>query len=88
MTPEGLAVNPLMLRVDIPVMVLVAIACFPIFFTGLTISRWEGVLFLLGYVAYTGYLVWNAQLQAAASPPVPPPTSDQAALLITGFHLV
>jgi cation:H+ antiporter len=75
-TPNGLAVNPLMLRVDIPVMTLVAIACFPIFFTGLTISRWEGLLFLTGYIAYTAYLIWSAQVQAAATPPVPVPTPD------------
>ena len=59
-TPGGLAVNPLMFRVDIPVMTLVALACFPVFFTGLTISRREGLLFLSGYVAYTAYLIWNA----------------------------
>jgi cation:H+ antiporter len=70
-TPDGLAVNPLMLRVDIPVMVLVAIACLPIFITGMTISRWEGFLFFSGYLLYTAYLIWNAQLQAAAAPPAP-----------------
>lgn len=70
-TPGGLAVNPLMLRVDIPVMVLVAIACLPIFLTGMTISRWEGLLFFSGYLLYIGYEIWNAQLQAAAAPPAP-----------------
>jgi cation:H+ antiporter len=70
-TPGGLSVHPLMLRVDIPVMVLVAIACLPVFLTGMTISRWEGSLFFAGYLLYTGYLIWNAQLQAGAAPPVP-----------------
>lgn len=56
-TPGGLAVNPLMFWIDIPLMAFVAIACFPIFFTGLTISRWEGALFLLGYVAYSASLI-------------------------------
>ena len=59
-TPGGLAVNPLMFRVDMPVMTLVAVACLPVFFTGLTISRREGLLFLLGYAAYTAYLIWTA----------------------------
>jgi len=59
-TPGGLAVNPLMFRVDIPVMTLVAVACFPVFVTGLAVSRREGLLFLLGYVAYTAFLIWSA----------------------------
>jgi len=45
------------LAFDIPVMVVVAIACLPILFTGHVISRWEGGLFLFYYVAYTAYLV-------------------------------
>jgi cation:H+ antiporter len=38
-------------------MIAVAVACLPIFFTGNRISRWEGVLFLGYYFAYTTYLV-------------------------------
>jgi cation:H+ antiporter len=38
----------------------VAVACLPIFFTGNTIARWEGILFLIYYVAYTLYLIFNA----------------------------
>ncbi|MBX3420253.1 MAG: calcium/sodium antiporter [Pirellulaceae bacterium] len=59
-TSGGLEVNPGMLAIDIPVMTLVAILCLPIFFTGKTIARWEGLLFFIGYVAYTAYLVTNA----------------------------
>ncbi len=33
---------------------------FPIFFTGGQIYRWEGLLFLGYYVAYTAYLILNA----------------------------
>jgi cation:H+ antiporter len=33
------------------------VACLPIFFTGHLIARWEGLLFLAYYVAYTGYLL-------------------------------
>ena len=41
-------------------MVVVALACLPIFFTGLKIARWEGLVFLLAYIAYTVYLIWDA----------------------------
>lgn len=54
---NGLNVSPVALHFDIPVMIAVAVACLPIFFTGNLISRWEGVLFLGYYVAYTLYLV-------------------------------
>ncbi len=42
-------------------MTAVAIACFPVFFTGRQIARWEGGVFLLYYAAYTAYLVLSAQ---------------------------
>jgi cation:H+ antiporter len=42
-------------------MTAVAVACLPIFFTGATIARWEGAVFLGYYVAYVAYLVLNAQ---------------------------
>ncbi|MFC1464469.1 MAG: calcium/sodium antiporter [Candidatus Brachytrichaceae bacterium NZ_4S206] len=58
--PQGLLVSPSVLRFDIWVMIAVAIACLPIFFTGLKIARWEGALFLLYYAAYTAYLVFDA----------------------------
>jgi cation:H+ antiporter len=45
------------LRFDIPVMIAVAVACLPIFFTGNVIARWEGGVFLAYYIAYTTYLV-------------------------------
>jgi len=35
-------------------------ACLPIFFTGFRITRWEGALFLLYYIAYIVYLVLTA----------------------------
>ena len=59
-TPGGLIVAPTMLNFDIPVMIAVAIACLPIFFSGYTIARWEGFVFFGSYVAYTAYLVLNA----------------------------
>ena len=57
---DGLRVSSQALQFDIPVMIGVAVACLPVFYTGGTISRWEGALFLAYYFAYTGYLVLHA----------------------------
>jgi len=59
-SPQGLDVSEAALRLDIPVMIAVAIACLPIFFTGNRIDRWEGLVFLAYYGAYTAYLVLDA----------------------------
>lgn len=59
-TPDGLSVAPAIARFDLLVMLAVALACLPIFFTGHRIARWEGGLFLAYYVAYTLYLVLDA----------------------------
>lgn len=67
-TPEGLRVAPSMLSFDMPVMIVVALACLPIFFTGLAIARWEGGLFLGYYVAYTAYLALAATQHDALAP--------------------
>ena len=56
-TPGGLTASPHLLYVDLPIMTAVAVACLPIFFTGHTIARWEGGVFLGYYVLYTLYLV-------------------------------
>jgi cation:H+ antiporter len=58
--PGDLAVAPAMPAFDLPVMVAVAVACLPIFFTGNLIARWEGALFLAYYAAYTAYLILDA----------------------------
>lgn len=60
LAPAGLPVSPGVLAFDLPVMVGVAVATLPIFFTGYTISRWEGAVFLGYYVAYAVYLVLDA----------------------------
>ncbi len=46
-----------MLTFDLPVMLAVAVACLPIFFTGNLITRWKGGLFFAYYLAYVGYLI-------------------------------
>jgi cation:H+ antiporter len=58
--PEGVNVAPAALNFDMPVMIAVAVACLPIFFTGRLIARWEGWLFLGYYIAYTLYLILAA----------------------------
>ena len=59
-SPQGLDVGRTALLFDIPVMVAVAAACLPIFFTGHVISRWEGGLFFFYYLAYVTHLVLQA----------------------------
>jgi cation:H+ antiporter len=58
--PAGVPVAGTALQFDIPVMLAVAVACLPIFFTGHLIARWEGLLFVFYYIAYTLYLILNA----------------------------
>lgn len=60
LVPSGIDISPQAVRFDIPVMVAVALACLPIFFTGHLIARWEGALFFGYYLAYTLYLVLGA----------------------------
>ena len=64
--PGGIAVSPEALRFDLPIMVAVAVACFPVFFTGHCIDRWEGALFFGYYLIYLTY-----QVVAATYPSVP-----------------
>lgn len=59
--PQGLTVAASLLHFDIWVMIAVAFACLPFFFTGRQIARWEGAVFLAYYAAYTAYLVLRAQ---------------------------
>jgi cation:H+ antiporter len=56
-SPDAISVAANALAFDFPVMIAVALACLPIFFSGYAINRWEGLLFVAYYVAYTLYLV-------------------------------
>lgn len=58
--PVGIPVSQAALNFDIPVMIAVALASFPVFLTAGKIFRWEGIIFVAYYVAYTTYLVLNA----------------------------
>lgn len=62
----GVAVSEEAFRVDIPVMIAVAVACLPIFFTGHMIARWEGGLFFAYYCAYTAFIVIGAAFPSLA----------------------
>jgi cation:H+ antiporter len=54
-------VAPSILTFDMWVMLAVAVACLPVFFTGREIARWEGGVFLGYYAAYTAYLILMSQ---------------------------
>lgn len=55
-TPGGIAVSPDALRLDLPVMIAITLLCIPVFITHKMVERWEGLLFLGYYLAYTVYL--------------------------------
>lgn len=59
-SPAAIPVAANALAFDFPVMIAVAVACLPIFFSGYRINRWEGLLFLAYYVAYTLYLILSS----------------------------
>lgn len=59
--PDGIGVTASSQTFDLPVMIAVAVACLPIFFSGYSIARWEGGVFFGYYVAFTAYLVLDAQ---------------------------
>ena len=54
---DGVRVSQTAFQLDIPVMIAVAVACLPVFFIGHIISRWNGVMFLAYYCAYTASFV-------------------------------
>jgi cation:H+ antiporter len=58
--PSGIPVSDAVLTFDLPIVIAVAVACLPVFFTGGTISRGEGALLLFYYIAYTAYLILAA----------------------------
>jgi cation:H+ antiporter len=59
--PTSLVVAPSILTFDMWVMLAVAVACLPVFFTGREIARWEGAVFVGYYAAYTAYLILMSQ---------------------------
>jgi cation:H+ antiporter len=54
---EGLVLPASLVRIDIPIMVAVALACIPIFVTGRRVGRGEGGAMVVAYVAYLAFLL-------------------------------
>jgi len=57
--PEAIGIPATMFRHDIPIMVVVAAICVPFFITGSVVSRREGLLMFLGYLAYLGFQLYQ-----------------------------
>ena len=76
--PDGVRVPMTALQSDIPIMIVVAFACLPVFATGNRISRWEGFVFF-GY--FIVYIVWLFVVQTDA------PSKDIYAFTILVFVL-
>ena len=53
----GLPVTQELISVDIPIMVMVAIVCAPVFLSGRQVSRLEGGIFVAAYAGYLGVLL-------------------------------
>ena len=65
---DGVPVPQAAMLCDIPVMLVTAVACLPVFFTGHKIARWEGGLFLIYYLIYVTILAMNALDHVALRP--------------------
>jgi len=60
LSSDGLAVAPAVVNFDVWVMIAAAFACVPVMVSGREIERWEGVLFVAYYAAYTAYLILDS----------------------------
>lgn len=58
---DGIPIPSSALQTDLPIMVAVAVACLPVFFTGNSIARWEGFLFFFYYCVYTSHLILSVK---------------------------
>jgi cation:H+ antiporter len=60
-SPDAIPVPPSVIAFDLPAMVMVSIACLPVFFSNRRIGRWEGLMFLAYYAAYLTWLILDAR---------------------------
>ena len=60
-SPIPVPVDPKLIFFSIPFMVLVGVACIPVFITGKQITRIEGGLFVVAYLVYLGLTIALAQ---------------------------
>lgn len=74
--PDGVTVPATAIQSDLPIMLVVAIACLPVFATGGRISRWEGFVFFAYFIVY---MVWLFFVQTNA------PVTEVYAFTILGF---
>lgn len=58
--PRGIPVPPEARQLDVPVMLVTAMACLPVALDGRMIARWEGAFFAAYYAGYVAYLVLSA----------------------------
>ena len=56
-SPIPLEAGAQMASIDLPVMLVVAMLCIPLFFVGARLNRVDGLLFLTLYIAYVWYMV-------------------------------
>lgn len=59
-SPVGIELSPGAIALDLPVMILVAVALLPVAVTGAAVARWEGLLFVTYYAVYVTYLVLDS----------------------------
>ncbi len=57
---DGIPIDAEMFWIHLPVMVVSTLVLIPMMVTGKRINRWEGMVLLVGYAFYNGYIVWDA----------------------------
>jgi cation:H+ antiporter len=57
---QPLAISPALMRFELPIMLGVSVLLLPLAWTRLRLERWEGVLLILGYVAFVGLLLFRS----------------------------
>lgn len=65
LAPGGVPVAPHALKFDTPIMLVVALVCFPLFLKGHVVSRLDGLLLAGLYATYAVWLVLKAQTSPA-----------------------
>jgi cation:H+ antiporter len=55
--PGHITLDPELVTIDLPVMVLVSLVCIPVFLSGRRVSRGEGIAFVTGYAVFLAYLL-------------------------------
>jgi cation:H+ antiporter len=65
-----ITLDPELVFIDLPVMVLVSLVCIPVFLTGRRVSRGEGIAFVTGYAVFLAYLlIAVCRVSACPCPP-------------------